>query len=374
MYCNAIDRVVRSAHAPPYGHPMWTLCAPLRRPTCIERGHRVLDRLERSVLRRLLALPPSVQRFIGRRPALDPTVAMLLRVQRWRGLHSLTAGTPARTRRRTRDSVALTAGAPTPVADVRPVLIAGRLPGRHYLPPVAGAPLLVFFHGGGFVAGDLDTHDEICRLLCSCAGVHVLAVDYALAPEHPFPSAVQDALSAVVWALSHAASLGADPARTAVGGDSAGANLAAVVCRLLPGPAAPALQLLVYPLLDHFGPWPSRSLFADGPVLTAADLAFFRAHYLAGFTGSEADVRHSPLRAVELAGLPPAVLVTAALDPLRDEGEAYAERLRAAGVPVRAWRVAGMVHAFMNLTGVSEAARAAVVEIAAVVREELAAR
>ncbi|MFI5842842.1 alpha/beta hydrolase [Catenuloplanes sp. NPDC051500] len=330
--------------------------------------------LEALALRRLLALPPPVQRLIGRYPALDPTVAMLLRVQRWRGLHGLTAGTPDRTRRRTRDSVALTAGAPTQVFDVRPVRIAGRLPGRHYVPAAASAPMLVFFHGGGFVAGDLDTHDEICRLLCAHAGVHVLAADYALAPENPFPAAVQDARSAVVWAFSHAASLGADPARIAVGGDSAGANLAAVVCQLLRGSGAPVLQLLVYPLLDHFGPWPSRSLFADGPVLTARDLAFFRANYLAGFTGSEADFRHSPLRAPDLRGLPPAVVVTAGLDPLRDEGEAYAERLRAAGVPVRAWRVAGMVHAFMNLAGVSGAAHTAAVEIAKSVREMMPAR
>ena len=320
----------------------------------------MLDRMEASALRRLLSLPTVVRRGIGGRTVagepIDPTVAMLVRVQRWRGTAGLSAGTPDRTRRRVRRVTALLAGPPTPVGAVRPVTVAGRLRGRLYEPGGGGEPLLVYFHGGGFVAGDLDSHDEMCRLLCVSGRVRVLSVAYRLAPEAPFPAAVEDAHVAVTWAFTRAPVV-------AAGGDSAGANLAAVVCQLLRGERAPAAQLLLYPLLDHAGSWPSRSRFAGGPVLTARDLDFFRRHYLPD--GVPDDVRHSPLRAPDLTGLPPAVVVTAALDPLRDEGEAYAGALRAAGVPVRSWRVPGLVHAFGNMTSVSAAARDATVEAGA---------
>ncbi|MDP9797508.1 acetyl esterase [Catenuloplanes nepalensis] len=349
----------------------------------------MIGRAEAFVLRRLLTLPAPVQRFIGGTPEsgdpIDPTIAMLLRAQRWRGRTGLSAGTPARTRRRVRRTAALMTGRPTPVGTVHDVTVAGRLRGRHYAPQAPGAHadlgragahadldragqrswragptgsdlLVVFFHGGGFVAGDLDTHDETCRLLCAFGRMRVLSVEYRLAPESPFPAAVEDACAAVTWAFTQAPAV-------AVCGDSAGANLAAVVCQSLRGgERTPVAQALLYPLVDHAGTWPSRSHFRSGPVLTARDLEFFRRHYLPGPIGP--DPRHSPLHAADLRGLPPAIVVTAALDPLRDEGEAYAAALRAAGVPVQSWRVPGMVHAFANLTPISTAARTAVIETA----------
>ncbi|GAB7050305.1 alpha/beta hydrolase [Catenuloplanes indicus] len=324
----------------------------------------MIARAEAFALRRLLALPAPVQRFIGGTPAsgdaVDSTIAMLLRVQRWRGQAGLSAGTPERTRRRIRRTAALMGGRPTPVGAVHTVTVAGRLRGRHYVPCDGSDLLVVFFHGGGFVAGDLDTHDETCRLLCASGRVRVLSVEYRLAPEFPFPAAVEDACAAVRWAFTQAPAV-------AVCGDSAGANLAAVACQALRGgERTPVAQVLFYPLIDHVGAWPSRSRFRSGLVLTARDLEFFRRHYLPGPVTN--DPRHSPLHAPDLTGLPPAIVVTAALDPLRDEGEAYAAALRAAGVPVRAWRVPGMVHAFANLTAVSEAARRAVTETATLLR------
>jgi acetyl esterase len=250
------------------------------------------------------------------------------------------------------------------------------LTARHYEPPAAGAgpaPLLVYLHGGGFVAGDLDTHDEPCRLLCRHAGAHVLAVDYRLAPEFPFPAGVQDAYAVTQWALAHARALGADPARVAVGGDSAGANLATVACLLARRRDAPmpAAQLLLYPPTDYHTSWRSRLAYADGLLLTGADIEFFHAQYAASEDAD--DERHSPLRSKDLSGLPPAMVVTAAFDPLRDEGEAYADALRAAGNRVVSWRVPGLVHGFVNLTTLSGTAHDTVVEVAGALRALLAA-
>jgi acetyl esterase len=291
----------------------------------------------------------------------------------------VTAGTAEATRRLLRHQTALAAGVPTPVGRVHQLRVPGAdgtLTARHYVPPPAGvgpAPLLVYFHGGGFVAGDLDTHDEPCRLLCRHAGAHVLSVDYRLAPEFPFPAGVEDAYAVTQWALAHADALGADPARVAVGGDSAGANLATVACLLARrrGAPAPAAQLLLYPPTDYHTSWRSRLAYADGLMLTGADIEFFHTHYAAG--GDADDERHSPLRAGDLSGLPPAMVITATFDPLRDEGEAYADALRAAGNRVVAWRVPGMVHGFVNLTTLSRTAHDTVVEIAGALRALLAA-
>jgi acetyl esterase len=217
----------------------------------------------------------------------------------------------------------------------------------------------MFLHGGGFVAGDLDTHDEPCRVLCAGAGVSVLSVDYRLAPEHPFPAAVEDTAAAYAWTVEHAAELGAGAGLVAVGGDSAGANLATVLCQqIATGTCAappPAAQLLFYPPTRHDPQWPSRVAFADGFLLTAADIAFFHRHYAAGQAPDALD-------GAALGPLPPAVVVTAEFDPLRDEGEAYAKALRAAGTTIDAVRFNGMVHGFVNLTTLSPAARLAVVD------------
>ncbi|MGZ4498685.1 MAG: alpha/beta hydrolase [Nocardioides sp.] len=227
---------------------------------------------------------------------------------------------------------------------------------RIYRPTTkAAVPTLVFFHGGGFVIGDLDTHDQTCRRLCAGADVVVVSVDYRLAPEHPFPAGVEDALAATDWAAAHLGELGASDL-LAVGGDSAGGNLAAVVAQERRDVVG--AQVLVYPAVDPFGEYPSRVENAEGFFLEAATMEWFFTHY-AGHGVDESDLRLSPLHA-DLAGLVPALVVTAELDPLRDEGEAYADQLAAAGVPVDRVRYDGMVHGFIDMGAYSPAAADAV--------------
>ncbi|MBV9772843.1 MAG: alpha/beta hydrolase [Gemmatimonadetes bacterium] len=267
-----------------------------------------------------------------------------------------------------REMIALS-GPKTPVGAVRDFEVpggAGPVRVRHYASAGGGTkPLLVYYHGGGFVIGDLDTHDEPCRLLCRYADTHVLSVDYRLAPEHPFPAGVEDALAAFRWAREHAAALGADPARVAVGGDSAGGNLATVVSLLAREEGAPPVaQLLLYPTVDRATPRPSRTLFAETFFLDESDTEAFTRCYLGGTGASGDDPRVSPLRAPDLAGLPPALVVTAGFDVLRDEGEEYAGALQRAGSPARLHRVAGFGHGFIHLVGISPAARREVVRIA----------
>ena len=229
----------------------------------------------------------------------------------------------------------------------------GPVPVRVYTPDApAPRPLLVLLHGGGFVVGDVETHDPTARRFCAEAGVVVASVDYRLAPEHPFPAAVDDAEAATRWAIQHAPEQGADPERAVVSGDSAGGNLAAVVARRLRDAGGPRLagQLLIYPTTDmrvgdHH---PSKRELADGYGLDAADLAWFGEQYLNG----EADTDHpdaSPLLVRDLSGLPPAFVLTAEYDPLRDEGDAYAARLAEAGVPVEHVRLPGAVHAVQTI-------------------------
>ncbi len=230
----------------------------------------------------------------------------------------------------------------------------GPIPLRVYRP--AGVPastplaVLVFFHGGGWVIGDLETHDVLCRQLTAGSGVSVVSVDYRLAPEHKFPAAVDDAWAATRWVVAHAGELGADASRLAVGGDSAGGNLAAVVALLARDKGAPAIavQVLIYPVTDLVGETRSYRDFAEGYLLTREGMRWFIAHYLTA-EAEAADWRASPLRAQSLAGLPPALIVTAGFDPLRDEGEAYAERLRDAGVRVDSVCYGGMIHGFVPM-------------------------
>jgi len=244
---------------------------------------------------------------------------------------------------------------------------------RLYRPEGKGPfPVLLFFHGGGWVVGDLETHDATCRYIAHATGAAVLAVDYRLAPEHRFPAAVDDAVAAFAWAVGDAASLGADSARVGVAGDSAGGNLAAVVAQQTTraGGPRPAAQLLIYPVTDLSTKHPSYRLFSDGFFLTEADMDWYRGNYLR----DEADARDplaSPLLAPDVAGLPPAIVLTAGFDVLRDEGEAYARRLRDAGVSVELRRTAGQIHGFANAIGVSPGARAAMDEAARLFRELL---
>ena len=271
------------------------------------------------------------------------------------------------------------AGKPTPVGAVTDLDldVAGVLRARHYAPAELGDPhpLLVYYHGGGFTYGDLDTHDGVCRILCRHAGAHVLAVDYRLAPEHPFPAAVEDARAALHWAVAHASELGADPQRVGVGGDSAGGNLAAVVAQLAArdGGPAPVLQLLIYPATDFSARRRSRELFGEGFLLTNPEMDWFETNYLGSERTSARDPRASPLLAEDLSGLAPAYVVTAAFDPLRDEGEEYAAALQAAGTPVTLRRFPGFIHAFIAGAGVSRSARDALVEIAGATRAMFAA-
>ena len=245
---------------------------------------------------------------------------------------------------------------------------AGTIPARFYEPPGMGLedrPLVVYFHGGCWALGDLDTHDGLCRFLAANIPAAVLSVDYRLAPEHPFPAAVEDAFAAFRWAVERQARLGADPSRIAVAGDSAGGNLAAAVsllCREDAGPS-PAMQALLYPIVGAGEDWPSRDTFANGFMLTKADLEWFEQLYLERAEDSS-DSRVSVLQAGDLSGLPPAHVVTAGFDPLRDEGEAYAEALRGAGVPVILRRQADLIHGFANMTAISGTARAATLELA----------
>ena len=288
---------------------------------------------------------------------LDPSLQMLLAAQRATGVNGLVvADDPVATRVSNNALTASLDERDVRVAGIAPVSIpgpAGTIGARHYRPPAGGppAPLAVFYHGGGWVFGDLDSHDSACRLICRDAGVHVLAINYRLAPEHPAPAAVDDAYAAYRWAREHAAELGADPRRVAVAGDSAGGNLTAVVCRLArdAGDPMPSLQWLIYPVTDQRGLARSRSLLGDGFLLTKHDMDWFTDCYLADSGLDRTDPLVSPLLANDLTGLPPALVITAGFDPLRDEGEQYAAKLREAGVPVDHRLMASMIHAFLNL-------------------------
>lgn len=250
---------------------------------------------------------------------------------------------------------------------------AGPIPLRIYTPattPRATLPALIFFHGGGLVAGSLDTHDALCRTLAEGIGAKVVAVGYRLAPEHPFPAAIEDSVAATKWVFENAATLEIDPIRIAVGGDSAGGTLAAVVTQLAKEAGGPriAFQLLLCPVLDFGTETPSRREFAEGHLLDRTTMETDLAHYV---PGDLMDPRVSPLRALDLDGLPPAAIHTAEFDPLRDEGEAYARRLADAGVAVSHTCHTGLIHHFYGLTTVIPSAGAAMNMICREVRAAL---
>jgi len=249
---------------------------------------------------------------------------------------------------------------------------AGGVPARLYRPGGGdGLGLLVYFHGGGWVVGDLETHDSTCRALAAEGGHAVLSVDYRLAPEHPFPAAFDDAVSTTRWAASHAGELGCAPERLAVGGDSAGGNLAAAVSQQ--GAVPLRFQLLVYPVTDARCNTKSYEEFADGPYLTRASMDWYIAHYLSGDGATADDPRVSPLLADDeaLAVSPPTYVVTVEADVLRDEGEAYANRLEALGVPTTRVRYEGMFHGFFAIPEVLDVGRDGVAAAARMLREAL---
>jgi acetyl esterase len=246
----------------------------------------------------------------------------------------------------------------------------GGIPVRIYRPAGdAPKPTVVYYHGGGWVIGGLDTHDSTCRALANAADALVVSIDYRLAPEHTFPAAVDDSFAALQWVAEHAAELGGDPARIAVAGDSAGGNLAAVMAQQARDAGGPGLcfQLLVYPVTEHEFERPSWTENATGYFLTTDAMRWFFFHYLRT-ADDGADPRVSPMRARDLAGLPPAFVVTAEFDPLRDQGMAYAEALVAAGVPVTAEVYEGMFHGFFAMTAMIDAAKVAFDDAVAALR------
>ena len=267
-------------------------------------------------------------------------------------------------------------GNPEPVRQVTDLTIpgpAGELPLRLYRPEGEGPlPVLLYFFGGGWVLGSIDTSDGVCRRLANACGALVAVVGYRLAPEHPFPAASDDCYAALCWIAGHADEIGADPTRLAVGGDSAGGNLAAgVALRARDGGPRLAGQLLVYPNTDQLADDESTRSADDPFLFNRHSVAWYRRHYLAD-PGDAASPLASPLRAESLAGLPPALVITAEYDPLRDQGEAYARRLAAEGVPVELSRYPCMAHGFFTMAGTVDASREAIAQAASQVRAWLA--
>jgi acetyl esterase len=262
---------------------------------------------------------------------------------------------------------------PMPIAETRDLAISGpggAIPARLYRSATTGTlPALVFFHGGGWVVGNIEGHDTVCRHLANRADCAVVSVDYRLGPEHKFPAAVEDCFAAAEWVANNAASLGVDPVRLAVGGDSAGGNLAAVVSLLARDKGAPrvACQVLIYPATDAAMRHDSIDRFAEGYVLTRSTMRWFYEQYLRS-PEDAADWRVSPLLAPDLSDLPPAYVLTAGYDPLCDEGDAYAARLAAAGVAVTHRRFPGQVHGFAMNGRIIRAAETALDEVAAALK------
>jgi acetyl esterase len=307
---------------------------------------------------------------ITRSERLHPEVRALLETMDAQGAPPLETQDPVEARSARLEPMKLLGGEPDALGRVEDLFApgpGGKIPLRLYASAHGGLrPALVYFHGGGFVFGNLDSHDAVCRALAKESGAVVIAVDYRLSPENKFPAAVDDSYAATKWVAANAERLGIDARRIAVGGDSAGGNLATVIamrCRDAGGPAL-AAQVLIYPVTDSSSlETGSHREFGEGYFLTRAGMEWFTGHYLA----SADHKRHpevSPLLSPNLRGLPPALIITAEFDPLRDEGEAYAKRLEQAGVPVTLNRYPGMIHGFFSMRGVLAGARQAIQEAA----------
>lgn len=299
---------------------------------------------------------------------IDPAAQAVLDILQAPGVPPLDE-LPVPDARATYDMLAGFAGEPVPVARTEDASADG-VPVRLYWPAGEGPhPVLLWIHGGGWVLGSVSGYDNLARDLCARAGCLVVSVDYRLAPENPFPAAVDDVVTVARWVVTTIESLGGDPARMAVAGDSAGATLGAVLANELPGSIQ--LQVLMYPATDLTLSQPSIIENGEGYLLTRAAMSWFSDHYTAGH--DRRDPRISPLFADEsvLAAAPPALVITAELDPLRDEGEAYVARLRAAGVPVTHHRYDGMIHGFFAMRGMIPAAEQALDQVTAALKEAL---
>lgn len=284
---------------------------------------------------------------------LDPEVQVYLRQMADMNMPPISAMTPDIIRQGIKMQIALE-GEPEAVAHVENIVIPGpegNIPVRIYRPEGDGPfPMLVFFHGGGWVICDLDTHDGICRSLANGANCVVVSVDYRLAPEHKFPAAPEDCYAATQWVVEHAAELHGDASLVAIGGDSAGGNLTAVISQMARDRGGPPLvfQLLIYPATDFRMQTASIEENAEGYFLTKDDMIWFMNHYLNN-ADEKTNPLASPLLAKDLSGLPPALVITAQYDPLRDEGELYGRKLREAGVPVTISRYDGVIHGFVGM-------------------------
>lgn len=339
----------------------------------------------RLIVRALLSLPSPLLRLLagggvvyrgGR--TLDPRLQFLA-AGAARG-PAITTMTPEEARRANTQGLAALSGSPEPGVRTEPVSIpndAGAIPARLYRPEGQdpAASLMVFAHFGGGVIGDLETCDAFCGILAKIARCPVLSVEYRLAPEHRFPAGLEDVLAAYRWGRDNAARFGAPAGRAAIGGDSMGGNFAAIVAQDLKrgGEAQPDLQLLIYPCTDVASETASMTTYAESFPLSRAMMDWFMGHYM-GPEADPADPRLSPVRAPDLSGLAPAVVITAGFDPLVDQGEAYAKRLKDAGVPTAYRCYDSLAHGFTAFTGAVPCADVACREIAGLVREGLEGR
>jgi acetyl esterase/lipase len=335
------------------------------------------EAVQAFALRRLLQAPRAFTRGLGSGPpsvvdgqTLDPQLELLVRLARLAKAPPIESMTPDEARARAEVEYPMLAGKPRAVEqvlDLEATHGTRSIPLRLYRPKDVEKPVpaVLWLHGGGWVVGSIRTHEAPSRLFAALAGCAVVSVDYGRAPEHRFPSAVEDAVAAYCHVVENAERLGLHPRAIGVGGDSAGGNLAAVLCheareRRLP---KPALQILIYPVTDLSRASASYRTFADGYILTANAMAWFIEHYL-GDTRLASDPRASPLASQNFTELPPALIHTAGFDPLRDEGRAYADRLEAAGIPVKYTCHADLTHGYWAVAGSVRAARRAIGEIA----------
>jgi acetyl esterase len=331
----------------------------------------LLESIQNSAVAFLVGLPDPVVTLLAGRPqvldgqTLDPQLQLLLRILGAAGLPRLETLSPSDARKFFRESATLLQHAPAAMARLFDRTVPGPhgdIPVRVYVPKTGSSPhpVLVYYHGGGWTIGDLETHDSVARAFAERAECIVVSVDYRMGPEDRFPASIDDAVAAFEWVAAHAGEFGGDSSRLAVGGDSAGGNLSAAVAQqtLARGGRVPDFQLLIYPVTDLAEELQSYETFADGFYLTRDGMRWFKGNYCET-DEQRLDPRASPLRQVSLAGLPPAFVMTAGYDPLRDEGKAYAQRLLDAGVDVEYRNYDSLIHGFISMAGViREAGRA----------------